>query len=167
VREVLYRAVALGAVIVIGIVIIIAGAVILVTGQYPQLSAGAPAASTTVPTAIATVTATLSLPPTTAPVEFIPSNLQVSASIEPKSIGGLVTINYLGGRGRAQVREMQARLTQPDGTVVTGSVDAQTEFPQIVLQGSKGTDQVEVFVLMTSGKTYKILDQKVIYPSRY
>lgn len=167
VREVLYRAVALGVVIFILIAVIIGAIVLIGTGAISQLPAGPVPAVTTVTATTATAVPTISLPSTTAPVEILPANLQVAVSVEPKTIAGMVTVNFLGGKGRAQVKEIQGRLTYPDGTVVTGSINAQTEFPQLILQGSKATDQLEVFALMTSGKTYKILDQKVIYPTRY
>ena len=167
VKEVLYRAVALGVLIIIMIAVIISAVAILVTGGIPQLPASPAPVITTVTSTTAMVAPTISLPPTTAPVEFLPANLQVAVSVEPKTIGGMVTVNFLGGKGRAQVKEIQGRLTYPDGTVVTGSADAQMEFPQLLLQGSRDTDRLEVFALMTSGRTYKILDQNVIYPMRY
>lgn len=167
VREVLYRALALGFLIVIGVIVLIIAAVSIGSGLLAGLAGSSVPAPAVVPAITTAVPATLSLPPTTAPVEILPENLEVSVSVEPKSIGGMVTVNFAGGKGRAQAKEIEARLTRQDGTLVTGTMDPQLEFPQIILQGSKGTDQLEVFVRMYSGKVYKILDQKVLYPARY
>ncbi len=166
VREVLYRALALGFVIVAGFVILIVAAVSIGSGLLPALTAAPSPAPVPAPAPAAALSPTVSLPPTTAPVEFLPPGSEVTVSIEPKGMTGFVTINFVGGPGRAQIKEIQARLTGSDGTIVTGSMDPQTNSPQIILQGTRGTDQVEVFAQMYSGKMYKILDQKVFYPKR-
>jgi hypothetical protein len=59
------------------------------------------------------------------------------------------------------VKEIEVRLTRPDGVVVTGSMQTQTESPQVTLQGTKGTDRIEVIVHLLSGKAYKIIDEPV------
>ena len=167
VRQVMYRAVALGAVIFIGIAVVLFVIISLGSGLFAGVPAVTAPPGTTVPSTTTPAGATISLPPTTAPVEIMPANLEVSVSVDEKSYSGTVTVNFLGGAGRTMVKEIDARLTLPDGSVVTGTMDPQTASPQMVLQGSKGTDQLEVFARMFSGKVYKIFDQKIIYPSRY
>jgi len=167
VRVVLYRAFTLGLVIVLGVLILIIAIVNIGSGLLTALAAGTPpAAAPSVPVAIPAVSPEVSLPPTTEPVELLPANLAVAVSVESKNSAGAVTVNFLGGAGRAQVKEIQARLSRSDGTVVTGTMDLTAEFPQTVLQGTKETDRIEVFARMLSGKTYKILDQNVPYPRR-
>jgi hypothetical protein len=160
---VLVRATVLGLLIVL----VIIGLMWLVT--IPHFSGGqgfggiGPAPQMTTPPP-----ADSSIPGTTAPVqagtiEPLPRNLEVSVSIQPKDSAGHVTVQFDGGRGRAFVKGIDARLTRPDGTVATGSMDMQAEFPEVTLQGSKGTDRVEVFVRFLSGKTYKVRDDQVAY----
>ena len=167
VRMVLVRAIAL----FLLIVIVIIGLVWLVTiplfsagqgsggtGSAPQMTPLSPADSVT--------------PGTPAPVpagtiEPLPRDLEVFVSIQPKDSAGHVTVQFDGGRGRALVKAIDARLTQPDGTVATGSMDMQAEFPEVTLQGSKGTDRVEVFVRFLSGKTYKVYDDQVLFRRQF
>ncbi len=163
VREVLYRAVALGLVIVMGIVVLILAVVSLGAVMIPALGPGAPPSAAPAPAVTTVVPETLSLPPTTAPVEFLPPGSEVSITVGPKNSAGDVLVRFDGGPGRALVKTIDARLTRPDGTVVTGSMDLQTVSPEFLLEGSRGTDRVEVFAKMYSGKVYKISDQSVPY----
>jgi len=165
VREVLYRAFALGFVIILGCILVIVTAVSLGFGMFTAPAVNPVPAPATVPVTTAVTVATTSLPPTTSAVEMLPSNMQVSVSVD-KNSAGTVTVSFLGGGGRALVKEIEARLTRSDGTVVTGTMDPQLDSPQIVLNGTRGTDQIEVFARMYSGKLYKITDQTVIAPVR-
>ncbi|OPY35943.1 MAG: hypothetical protein A4E35_02219 [Methanoregula sp. PtaU1.Bin051] len=166
VREVLYRAVALILVIVIGVVILIWAAVSFGALIVPALLPAAPLPSGPPPALTGTVPATIALPPTTAPVEFLPLGSEVSVTVGPKNSAGQVPVRFDGGPGRALVKTIDARLTRPDGTVVLGSMDPRVISPEMLLQGSRQTDHVEVFVTMYSGKVYKIFDKDVIYPVR-
>jgi hypothetical protein len=163
VRMVLVRAIAL----FLLIVLVIVGLVWLVT--IPVFSAGQGLGSTgSAPQVTPTPPADSLILGTTAPapagtIEPLPRDLEVFVSIQPKDSAGHVTVQFEGGRGRALVKAIDARLTRPDGAVATGSMNMQTEFPEVTLQGSKGTDRVEVFVRFLSGKTYKVSDDQVPY----
>ena len=167
VRIVLVRAIALFLLIVLGII----GLVWLVT--IPVFSAGqAYGGSGPAPQMTPTPPADSFILGTTAPVpagsfEPLPRDLEVFVSIQPKDSAGYVTVQFEGGRGRALVKAVDARLTRPDGTVATGSMDMQAEFPEVTLQGSKGTDRVEVFVRFLSGKTYKVYDDQVLFRRQF
>jgi hypothetical protein len=165
VRLVLVRAVALGLIIVIAIT----GLVWLVSIPLLSLSQGSaiaaltpPATPTefpgTTPQASSTGAATLT-------VEQLPKNSEVYVRVQPKDMAGHVTVQFGGGPGKAMVKEISIRLTRPDGSVETGSMGTQTEFPEVTLLGSKGTDRVEVFARFLSGKTYRITDEPVFYRS--
>jgi hypothetical protein len=166
VREVLYRAFALGLVIILGLIVVIAAVFSIGSGMFAAPAGNTlPVPTTTVPvTTIVSATTTI-MPPTTSAVDMIPENMYVGVSVE-KSSAGAVTVNFLGGEGRALVKEIQAQLTRSDSTIVTGTMDPQADSPQIILAGTKGTDHIEVFARMYSGKLYKIADQKVTAPVR-
>jgi hypothetical protein len=167
VRWVLVRAIALFLLIVLGII----GLVWLFT--IPVFSAGQGFGGTVpAPQVTPTPPADSLILGTPAPVpsgtiEPLPRDLEVFVSIQPKDSAGHVTVQSGGGRGRALVKAIDARLTRPDGTVATGSMDMQAEFPEVTLQGSKGTDRIEVFVLFMSGKTYKVYDDQVLYRRQF
>ena len=167
VRMVLVRAIALFLLIVLGII----GLVWLVT--IPVFSAGQAYGGTgSAPQVTPTPPADSLILGTTAPVpagtiEPLPHDLEVFVSIQPKDSAGHVTVQFDGGRGRALVKAIDARLTRPDGAVATGSMNMQAEFPEVTIQGSKGTDRIEVFVRYLSGKTYKVYDDQVLYRHQF
>jgi hypothetical protein len=161
VREVLYRAVALGLVMMIGIVAVLFAAFYLGSGLLPASTAGSVPAPAPLPTGTAAVPITVSLLLPTSSVEFLPKGSEVFVTIEPKSPGGVVAVRFDGGPGKSLVREVEVRLTGYDGSVSTGSLNPQLLSPQIFLQGTRGTDRIEVFVTFNSGKVYKIIDKQV------
>jgi len=167
VRWVLVRVTALGLLIVL----VILGLVWLVT--IPVFSAGQGSGGTgSGPQMTPPPPADSIIQGTTAPVpagiiEPLPRDLEVFVSIQPKDSAGHVTVQFGGGRGRAFVKGIDARLTRPDGVVATGSMNMQADFPEVTLQGSKGTDRVEVFVRFLSGKTYKVFDDQVAYRHQF
>jgi len=167
VRMVLVRAIAL----FLLIVLVIVGLVWVVT--IPVFSAGQGSGGTgSAPQVTPTPPADSLILGTTAPVpagttDPLPRDLEVFVSIQPKDSAGHVTVQFDGGRGRASVKAIDARLTRPDGAVATGSMNMQAEFPEVTLQGSKGTDRIEVFVLFLSGKTYKVYDDQVPYRRQF
>ena len=165
VREVLYRAFAVGVIMILACALVLIGIFSLGSGLLSIPSAGAAIVTTTEPTHAPSLAATTTPLPVTSSIEYLPAKMYVGVSVE-KNSAGKVTVNFLGGEGRSFVKEIQARLTRSDGTVVTGTMDPQADFPQIVLDGTKATDHIEVFARMYSGKLYKITEQDVAYPVR-
>ena len=163
VRLVLVRAVALGLVIVIAItgLVWLVSIPLLSPGQGSPIAALTPPA--TQPESPGTTQQVSSTGAATVTVEQVPKNSEVYVTIQPKDMGGRVTVQFGGGPGRAMVKQIDVRLTRPDGTVDTGSMGTQTQFPEVTLQGSKGTDRIEVFARFLSGKTYRITDEPVFY----
>ncbi len=167
VRWVLVRAAALGLLIVIAVIAMVwlVSIPLLSLGQ-PPVKGSAPPTVTIQPDQSMTSPAitTTALPSTT--TDQLPKNSEVFVSIGPKTLAGRITVRLDGGPGKAMVKEISVRLTQPDGSVATGSMDMQAEFPEVTLQGSKSSDRVEVFVRLLSGKTYKVIDEMVSYRQR-
>lgn len=164
VRQVLYRAFAVGAIMVLGIVVILAAAAMLLSGLTAAPVPGAVPAATTEP--VTTVAATaVSTVTTTQPVPTLPPHMNVVVSVDKNSAGN-VLVSFNGGEGRSLIKQIEARLTRSDGTVVTGTIDPFAESPQVILAGTKSTEQVSVYALMYSGKRYLILEQQVSPPIR-
>ena len=164
VRWVLVRAAALGLLIVIAVIAMVwlVSIPLLSLGQ-PPVKGSAPPTVTIQPDQSMTSPAitTTALPSTT--TDQLPKNSEVFVSIGPKTLAGRITVRLDGGPGKAMVKQIDVRLTRQDGSVETGSMGAQTEFPEVTLLGSKGTDRVEVYVRFLSGKTYRIIDEPVYY----
>ena len=87
-------------------------------------------------------------------------------SVQSKDSAGRVIVRFEGGPGKSMVKQIEVRLTRADGSVDTAQMDTRVEFPEVTFMGSKGTDRVEVFVRFLSGKTYKVIDEPVIYRQR-
>jgi hypothetical protein len=99
-------------------------------------------------------------------IEQLPRAIEVYFSVQPKDSAGRVIVRFEGGPGKSMVKEIEVRLTKADGSVDTAKMDTRMEFPEVTFMGSKGTDRVEVFVRFLSGKTYKVIDETVIYRQR-
>jgi hypothetical protein len=130
-----------------------------ITASLPPPSAVTPDQTMTVPAATETV-----LPSGT--IEQLPRTTEVYFSVQPKDSAGRVIVRFEGGPGKSMVKQIEVRLTKADGTVDTAQMDTRMEFPEVTFMGSKGTDRVEVFVRFLSGKTYKVIDEPVIYRQR-
>ncbi len=163
VRLVLVRAVALGLVIVIAItgLVWLVSIPLLSPGQGSAIAALTPPA--TQPASPGTTPQVSSTGVATGTVEKVPKNSEVYVTVQQKDMAGHVTVRFGGGPGKAMVKQIDVRLTRQDGSVETGSMGTQTEFPEVTLLGSKGTDRVEVYVRFLSGKTYRIIDEPVYY----
>jgi hypothetical protein len=168
VRWVLVRAAALGLLIVIGIVAIVWLVSIPLfspaqspvrQGPVPTVTAPPGQPVTSSPSATTTITS-----PT---VDQLPKNSEVLVSVVPKDLAGRVTVRLDGGPGRSMVKEIVVKLTQPDGTVDTRSMELEAEFPEVTVNGSRETDHLEVFVMLRSGKIYKVIDEPVPYRQHF
>jgi hypothetical protein len=130
-----------------------------ITTGSPSPSPIPPDQTMTIPAATETV-----LPSGT--IEQLPRTTEVYFSIQQKDSAGHVIVRFEGGPGKSMVKAIDVRLTKSDGSIDTAQMDTRMEFPEVTFMGSKGTDRVEVFVRFLSGKTYKVIDEPVIYRQR-
>lgn len=72
---------------------------------------------------------------------------------------------YNGGKGEIFVQNVMMRVTLSDGQVIEQYLNDKERKPrrgdELVIQGSRGNDRVEVFVT-SAGKTYKAIDQPMV-----
>ena len=163
VRQVLYRAFAVGAIMILGIVVFVAAVAVLVSGLIAAPVQSPAPIATTVP--VTTVAATaISTATTPQPAPTLPPHMNVVVSVDKTSAGN-VNVYFNGGEGRSLVKQIEARLNRSDGTVVTGTMNPVAD-SQITLAGTKGTDRITVYALMYSGKRYLVLEQQVTPPIR-
>jgi hypothetical protein len=168
VRWVLVRAAALGLLIVIGVVAIVWLVSIPLLSVWQSPVREGPVPTVTVPpgqplTTSPSATTTLTSPT----VDQLPKNSEVLVSVGPKDLAGRVTVRLDGGPGRSMVKEIVVNLTQPDGTVDTRPMELEAEFPEVTVNGSRGTDHLEAFVMLRSGKIYKVIDEQVPYRQHF
>ena len=167
VRWVLVRAVVLGLFIVIaviGMVWLVSIPLFALWQSSVIISSSPPSTIQPSQTMINPVATGTVLPSGT--IEQLPRTTEVYFSVQPKDSAGRVIVRFEGGPGKSMVKQIEVRLTKADGTVDTEQMDTRMEFPEVTFMGSKGTDRVEVFVRFLSGKTYKVIDEPVIYRQR-
>jgi hypothetical protein len=103
---------------------------------------------------------------TPGPVVTLPVTTAVEVQVMQKdSVYQTVDVVFGGGNGQVQVSSCNVVLTRSDGTSETRQLQPE-KGATVTLQGTKGTDRVEVSVTMKDGKTYKIIDQQVPYRTR-
>ena len=103
---------------------------------------------------------------TTSPVVTLPVTGAVDVLVMQKdSVYSTVDVVFGGGNGQVLVSSCNVVFTRSDGTSETRQLKPE-KGATVTLQGTKGTDHVEVSVTMKDGKTYKIIDQQVPYRTR-
>ncbi len=117
-----------------------------------------------VTTAVPVTTAAGSLIP--GPTVTIPPTESVSVSVEKSGTYATTIISsFNGGKGINFVSRIEVKVTRPDGSVVTGILKPMMG-DTLELEGTNGSDRVEVTAVMKSGKLYKIIDELVPYKTR-
>jgi hypothetical protein len=98
--------------------------------------------------------------------QTIPANEAVTVTVEKAGIYSTTIISsFDGGKGINFVSRVEVKVTRPDGSVVTGTLKPMMG-ETLELEGTKGTDRVEVTAFMKSGKVYKIIDRQMPYKTR-
>jgi len=101
------------------------------------------------------------------PTDEIPDIRSVQVSVQK---GGTyqttITTIFNGGKGLMDTKKVTTLVTAPDGTQATCTIGDENGVhigDSCDAQGSKGTDRVQVSVLMNDGKTYKVIDKLMPY----
>ena len=87
--------------------------------------------------------------------------------VEKQRPDATIHLVYNGGKGEIFVQNIMMRVTRSDGQVEEKYLNDGNRKPrrgdELVMQGSRGTDQVVVF-LTSAGKTYKIYNEPLALP---
>ena len=103
---------------------------------------------------------------TAGPTQALPEGTQLFIQADKNSINAEVNVQFTGGPGQGLVRDNQVILTRSDGTVTQGTLDFNQRLSEVSLQGSRGTDRLQVIVTLRSGVTYTIMDKLMPYRVR-
>ncbi|MFA5348123.1 MAG: hypothetical protein WC294_08295 [Methanoregula sp.] len=128
-----------------------------------------PSQTTTLPTPPPTTsTSTATVVSTPLAVETLPAEQAVDIVVYKQRPDATIHMVYNGGTGEMFVQNIMMRITRSDRTVAEEKyLNDGTRRPQrgdeLVMDGSRGTDQVAVFVT-SSGTTYKIYDKPLANP---
>jgi RNA polymerase subunit RPABC4/transcription elongation factor Spt4 len=96
---------------------------------------------------------------TPGPTRVPPDNLLVYFQAERDPTTRIVSVQYMGGKGQAGVRDVLVRLTRSDGQVLTGSFKPIQVGSGEELQGTDKVDRVEVIVHYYTGDSYTVIDR--------
>jgi hypothetical protein len=172
------------ALIIGGIVILL----VIIAAAYfvglPMLKGGGPGVPAAVPTATSAMTmppapATtpapapqapkVTVPPTPAyslvpePTQIMPKNQEVFFDVQKDQVNAKITVLFQSGPGINLISAGDVKVTHPDGTIVTGTLKPSQGVTEIVLEGSKGTDRIEVIAKMYNGQSYRVKDQLLTF----
>jgi hypothetical protein len=100
-------------------------------------------------------------------LETLPAGQSVDIQVQKQRPDATIHLLYNGGEGEMFVQNILMRVTRSDGQVEEQYLNDKTRKPrrgdELVIAGTKGNDQVVVF-LTSSGKTYRIIDKSLVLP---
>ena len=118
-----------------------------------------PTTAPTTSTAVATVVATPDA------VQTMPSEQFVDLSLYKQRPDSSIHLTYNGGKGAIYVQNVFMKVTLSNGEVIEKYMNDGSRKPrlgdEIVVDGTRGTDHVQVFVT-SAGTTYKVIDEPLV-----
>ena len=119
------------------------------TGNFPSIT---PGGSPSVPSPGPTVT--------------MPSGQSVTVQVNEKDTSyATITVIFSGGEGQIATKDILVRVTRADGEVIIEHLPVE-KGAELIIQGTKDTDRIEVYATLNTGVTYKIIDQLLPYRTR-
>jgi hypothetical protein len=119
----------------------------------------APTIPPTISTSVATVVATPDA------VETLPAEQFVDLALSKQRPDSSIHLLYNGGKGEIFVQNILIKVTRSDGKIIEQYMNDSNRKPrrgdELVVDGTRGTDQVQVFVT-SSGRTYKVIDKPLL-----
>jgi hypothetical protein len=100
------------------------------------------------------------------PTDTLPEGTQLFVQADKDSLNAEVSVQFTGGPGQGLVKDNRVILTRSDGTVTEGKLDFDQRLSEVTLQGTRGTDRLQVIITMYSGVTYTIVDKLMPYRVR-
>ena len=100
---------------------------------------------------------------TTMPTQTLAKDTELFIEVNKDSSTAMVTVQFAGGPGTGRVKENRVILTRSDGTVTEGKLDFNQRLSDVQLQGTRGTDRLQVIVTTNSGETKSVADTLLPY----
>ena len=98
-------------------------------------------------------------------VETLPAEQFVDLVISKQRPDSTIHLLFNGGKGEIFVQNIMMQVTRSDGQVSQQYMNDRARKPQrgdeIVMEGTRGTDQVIVYIT-SAGRTYKVIDQALV-----
>lgn len=104
--------------------------------------------------------------PTPGPVQTLPPGKDVTIQVNEKDTSyATITVIFSGGEGQVAVTDILVRVTRPDGEIIMEHLPP-VKGSEVIIQGSRDTDRIEVFVTLNTGNRYKVIDTLLPYRTR-
>jgi hypothetical protein len=136
------------------------------TGETGGVSNPATITPTPGPTVARTVTPTPAPTPAPAskalvplPTQTVPAGQKLYFQVTKSPITAKILVSFAGSAGHGSIRSADIKVTHPDGSVATGMILPLKGITEIILDGSKETDRLEIIALMSDGETYRVYDK--------
>ncbi|PKL65940.1 MAG: hypothetical protein CVV32_01755 [Methanomicrobiales archaeon HGW-Methanomicrobiales-3] len=100
---------------------------------------------------------------TIVPTRTMEKNTELYFDVSKDSSKALVNIQFNGGPGTGLVRDNRVVLTRSDGTVTEGRLNLNQRLSTVQLQGTRGTDRIQVIVILHSGEERSVVDKLLPY----
>lgn len=100
---------------------------------------------------------------TAGPTQTLAKDTELYIDASKDNTNAIVTVQFNGGPGMGLVKDNQVILTRSDGTVTEGKLNFNQRLSEVKLQGSRGTDRIQVRVTLYSGATKTIVDKLLLY----
>ena len=104
---------------------------------------------------------------TAEPTQTLAKDTELYVDASKDNSNAMVTVTFNGGPGMGLVRDNRVVLTRSDGTVADGRLNFNQRLSEVKLQGSRGTDRVQVIVTLYSGEEKTIVDTLLYYRTYY
>jgi hypothetical protein len=96
------------------------------------------------------------------PTDVVPDNNGVTVTVKEKVYDGTIPVVFSGGKGQSLVSSIDVTMYTSDGRVVTAKIGTKKE-DEVILQGTRQTDRVVVYVSEMNGQRYKVVDELSLY----
>jgi hypothetical protein len=95
------------------------------------------------------------------PTQLVPSNLKLYFQVQKNPVTSKISVVFAGSAGEGSIGSADIKVTHPDGSFATGIIQPLKGINEIILDGSKETDRVEIIAKMSDGGTYRVYDELV------
>lgn len=89
-----------------------------------------------------------------------PADLAVSVTAQKDPIYSTIVISFNGGKGQDLVQALNTQTTLSTGEIIENSL-GKKKGDEVVVNGTRGSDRVQVTVTYMTGETYLVLDTKL------
>ncbi len=100
---------------------------------------------------------------TAEPTQTLAKDTELYVDASKDNSNAMVTVTFNGGPGMGLVKDNRVVLTRSDGTVADGRLNFNQRLSEVKLQGSRGTDRIQVIVTLYSGEEKTIVDTLLYY----